>query len=503
MDWLSYILAVKNAVKPTDDQVSAAVTAHLTAHPVTPGASEEEAAQIAQNKDDIAELQDGKLDNSGWAANKYLGTDADGNVVEKEAPSGDGAVTDEQIAQAVEEYMAEHGSESSQNKTVEKECAAELSITGFTRPNGTFSTSASGLRTDYVSTDGVTKIYGNAGFYSSAAVMAFYDANKTCLESLGVIGSSLTAEGSGYGEGAFELDISGDAYADAAYFVVSTYRLASGVDYTQTVADDYCKYIKLIEVTEEARTAYRISENTITFFGDSVTSGAGDGDYPSLIAEITGATVTNNGVSGSTLASGTTSTHHICEDVAAYTGTADIICVSGGLNDYNQNVPIGTLTDGYAAELDTATVIGALESIVRSLLTNHTEAKIYYVITHMAASAEVNTNTLGLTLGDYHDAIVSVLRKYSIPYYDAFAQSGLVTSSYGSWGETIRSLYTVDSDGVHPNREGYLKYYVYQIIDMMESGVGSGSAEIPEAVTDEHINELIDAKLGVIENGTY
>ena len=393
----------------------------------------------------------------------------------------------------------------SQNKTVEKEYAAELSITGFTRASGgTFSTSASGLRTDYVSTDGVKKIYGNAGFYASCAAIAFYDADKAYLESISVTGSDLiTTEGSGYGEGAFELDISGDAYADAAYFVVSTYRLASGVDYTQTFADDCCKYIKLVEATEEGRPAYRIGENTIAFFGDSVTSGAGDGDYPSLIAEITGATVTNNGVSGSTLASGTTATHHICEDVAAYTGTADIICVSGGLNDYNQNVPIGTLTDGYAAELDTATVIGALESIVRSLLTNHTEAKIYYVITHMAASAEVNTNTLGLTLGDYHDAIVSVLRKYSIPYYDAFAQSGLVTSSYGSWGETIRSLYTVDSDGVHPNREGYLKYYVYQIIDMMESGVGSGSAEIPEAVTDEHINELIDAKLGVIENGTY
>lgn len=27
--------------------------------------------------------------------------------------------------------------------------------------------------------------------------------------------------------------------------------------------------------------------------------------------------------------------------------------------------------------------------------------------------------------------------------------------------------------------------------------------QIPEAVTDEHINALIDAKLGVIENGTY
>ena len=29
------------------------------------------------------------------------------------------------------------------------------------------------------------------------------------------------------------------------------------------------------------------------------------------------------------------------------------------------------------------------------------------------------------------------------------------------------------------------------------------SVEIPSAVTDEHINSLIDTKLGVIENGAY
>lgn len=31
----------------------------------------------------------------------------------------------------------------------------------------------------------------------------------------------------------------------------------------------------------------------------------------------------------------------------------------------------------------------------------------------------------------------------------------------------------------------------------------AGLVDVPEAVTDEHINSLIDAKLGVIENGTY
>ena len=76
-----------------------------------------------------------------------------------------------------------------------------------------------------------------------------------------------------------------------------------------------------------------------------------------------------------------------------------------------------------------------------------------------------------------------VLEKYSIPFYDAFADSGLITSPLNTdgtavlpnspWGETINTMYTNNMDGVHPNEDGYLKYYVYQIIGMMENGVGS------------------------------
>lgn len=49
-----------------------------------------------------------KLDKSGYTPNKFLGTDTEGNVVEKEAPEGGGAVTDEQVAEAVEEYLTEN-----------------------------------------------------------------------------------------------------------------------------------------------------------------------------------------------------------------------------------------------------------------------------------------------------------------------------------------------------------------------------------------------------------
>ena len=49
----------------------------------------------------------GTLPDSGWEANKYLGTDAEGKVVALDAPADSGA-TDEQVAGAVEAYMEEN-----------------------------------------------------------------------------------------------------------------------------------------------------------------------------------------------------------------------------------------------------------------------------------------------------------------------------------------------------------------------------------------------------------
>lgn len=361
---------------------------------------------------------------------------------------------------------------------VEKEFTADLSITGFTRFNGndgTFSTATTGRRTDYISTKDVTKIFGNAGFYYSCATVAFYDANKTYIPDISVGGKTFITTVENYGDGTFELDITGEAYSDAAYFVVSSYRNTSqSAHYTQAMdfSEDYCEYLSVVENAGAPK--YRFNDSRIAFFGDSITEGINaGGGFPSMIASITGATVTNNGVGGATLASGADTHTYIVDQVSAYTGDHDIICISGGYNDFCLEVPLGTLTPGYNAALDATTLIGALESIFRKLLTSHSEAQIFYVITHKIDGAENRQNDIGLTLTDYHDAIVSVLEKYSIPCYDAFADSGLITSTASSWGTTLRSLYTTNADGTHPNEAGYLKYYVYQIIGMMENCVGS------------------------------
>lgn len=72
-----------------------------------------------------------------------------------------------------------------------------------------------------------------------------------------------------------------------------------------------------------------------------------------------------------------------------------------------------------------------------------------------------------------------VFKKY-LPYYDAFSKSGL-----NGWNSTQSNLYmTANSDGtgdgVHPNVEGYKRYYVPQLIELFKSLVLSDGAQNEE-----------------------
>jgi hypothetical protein len=119
-----------------EEQISNAVNEYLKDNPVHAGATAAEAAQIAQNKQDIENLSNDKLDASklpeavnealaqakasgefdGKDGNDYVLTDADKQEIAElvDVPEG-GTVTDEQITSAVEDYMAEHPIDSGLN----------------------------------------------------------------------------------------------------------------------------------------------------------------------------------------------------------------------------------------------------------------------------------------------------------------------------------------------------------------------------------------------------
>ena len=73
-------------------------------------------------------------------------------------------------------------------------------------------------------------------------------------------------------------------------------------------------------------------------------------------------------------------------------------------------------------------------------------------------------------------------------------ENGNVNVAGGSGGIANETDPTVPAWAKQPNKPTYTA---------QEVGALPADTVIPDAVTDEHINSLINAKLGVIENGTY
>lgn len=161
-----------------------------------------------------------------------------------------------------------------------------------------------------------------------------------------------------------------------------------------------------------------------------------------------------------------TARHWLCKSVDEITPDADYVIFEGGLNDYLMDRPVGTITEGMSEVVDTTTTVGAMEYLCRGLLEKCVGKKIVFVLTPKAKNYAYILNpaysTSKATFTDYHDAILSVLRKYSIPCVDLFNTSMLNTEI------PSHLIYTMKNDGVHPTKEGYELFFVPQIVSMAE-----------------------------------
>ena len=220
----------------------------------------------------------------------------------------------------------------------------------------------------------------------------------------------------------------------------------------------------------------------IAYNGDSIcesriVSGTANngGAYAQLIAEATGAKYENRAISGGILASAVPSgqtmpQRSVVSDVTNMAADADLICFEGGINDYWKNVPLGDYSESdYSGTLDTTTVCGALESIFRQATQKWIGKPICFIIVHKITSTVYLVNSAGYTFAQAREKMIGICKKYSIPYYDAFADSGL--NAYNPIQNTtfLTSNSTGDPDGCHPNEDGYKKYYVPQLIALFDS----------------------------------
>lgn len=205
----------------------------------------------------------------------------------------------------------------------------------------------------------------------------------------------------------------------------------------------------------------------IVYDGDSICQGYNaSGGYPALIATITGGTAANQGVGGARLCS-LSGRHSVVDNIVNLPTDGDLYCFQGGINDWWANTPVGTFSQGdYTGSVDPATIYGAMETIFRYALTNFVGKPICFVITHKIQNNAYSKNTAGHSFWDYRKAMIDVCEKYSIPYYDAFTRSGL-----NGWNTTQDSAYLTGNsagtgDGIHPNEEGYKRYYVPQLLNL-------------------------------------
>lgn len=209
----------------------------------------------------------------------------------------------------------------------------------------------------------------------------------------------------------------------------------------------------------------------IALNGDSIC--ANNGGFGKIIANNNNMTYKNKAVSGGTVAYGTVSgssnRHWICDTVSKMSDDADYILFEGGINDYWNNVPLGAITDTMSAEIDNTTFYGALESICRQALAKWIGKKIGFVIVHKINNTWRVANANGNTFKDFHNAIVDVCNKYSIPVCDLYNNSTFNTELTEYLPYTTDDNGTGTGAGVHPTTEGYKLFYVDKIANFLKS----------------------------------
>lgn len=249
---------------------------------------------------------------------------------------------------------------------------------------------------------------------------------------------------------------------------------------------------KSIEVLAE-ETDKKFRGKTIVCFGDSITGNYVTTDYPSLIAEITGATVYNVGFGGCTMAYDETHARKdfsmvglvnsiVSGDFSAQENSGvsitlanddrrdyvperietlksidwndvDYITIAYGTNDWNSNYMI----DNESNSLDITSYIGAFRYSIENLLTAYPHIKIL-VLAPLWRWWDENTGVeayrdsdnyakgTGWYLFDYSKALIEACKEYHIPCLDLYYEC--------MFNKFNRYVYFNTNDGTHPNATG-------------------------------------------------
>ncbi len=208
----------------------------------------------------------------------------------------------------------------------------------------------------------------------------------------------------------------------------------------------------------------------VDFEGDSVMeANSSNGGWATLIQQMEGVIATNNGVSGTKIAS-------ILQSIKSRTPSDyDMIIVEGGFND--SSTPLGTFNrndyrDEGAGDYDSTTFYGAMEILCRYCLKTFPKAGV--IVGYNWGSDTWNT-----TLAD---AMVAVCEKWGMPYVDLRTKAG-----FNLHTETLRMKYGIYNGDVpvYNESKGYAldektKYEgrVYKANQVIESPAGTFNSSL-------------------------
>ncbi len=138
---------------------------------------------------------------------------------------------------------------------------------------------------------------------------------------------------------------------------------------------------------------------------------------------------------------------------AADSGSPDYIIFNGLTNDVSNitetseiRLRVGTISDGFDAELDTTTFCGSFETILRLMKEKYPTAKIIYVTPHNMTTKKAEGMRVLV------DVAIQICEKWGVTVADVYNDTGLDLTD-----ETMKTKYSVD--GCHLNKLGYNTFY--------------------------------------------
>lgn len=232
----------------------------------------------------------------------------------------------------------------------------------------------------------------------------------------------------------------------------------------------------------QVSTNYQSISEKIGYTGDSICYGLGySGGYSGIVDKQLGITSNNIAASGGHIAKDRSDVFVISDSIKLLDSDITMLIMEGGINDYNNYVKLGRITDDYNADIDQTTFYGGLEKLMRDANTRFPEIPKAFVIIHKANLCCVKNpddiHENNVTFENYIDAIYACCRKYGIDVIDINKNSG-----FNTYIPDIARKYTYkDSnypygDGLHPNIAGYSKWYVPQIVNWIEHRQGTSNS---------------------------